>query len=75
MKKSARSKLILALEEIGRRFPEWRFGQLVENVAGWADVNTWDVDDEQMLAAALNYLESNSASLPSQKPRKIRSKQ
>jgi hypothetical protein len=25
---------------------------LVSNVSGWADVDLWDVDDDQLLAAA-----------------------
>jgi len=27
-------------------------GQLIANVAGWADQEIWDVEDEQLLAAA-----------------------
>lgn len=52
-----RAKLIEALEEIGQRFPSWRFGQLIDNVAGWADVPTWDIEDQQLLDAARSYLE------------------
>lgn len=52
-----RSDLLRALAELGRRYPEWRFGQLVSNVAGWADVDAWDVEDEQLLAAARQHLE------------------
>jgi hypothetical protein len=46
-----RSKLIQALEEIGQRFPNWRFGQLIDNVAAWSDFSTWDIEDQQSLEA------------------------
>ncbi|MCI0457692.1 MAG: hypothetical protein L0Z62_12040 [Gemmataceae bacterium] len=60
MSQDTRAELLQALGEIGRRFPNWRFGQLVENVAGWADVSAWDVSDEQLLAAARSYLEPSA---------------
>ncbi len=49
--------LIEVLEELRSRYPHWRFGQLVSNVAGWADVDLWDVDDEQLLVAATAHIE------------------
>ena len=36
----------------------WRFGQLIANVAGWADQDIWDIEDENMLAAARSHLGS-----------------
>jgi hypothetical protein len=42
-------ELLHALEELWRKYPHWRFGQLVCNVAGWADANPWDVEDQQLL--------------------------
>jgi hypothetical protein len=44
-----------------RRYPEWRFGQLVANVAGWADQEIWDVEDERLLEAALLHLQQREA--------------
>jgi len=35
---------------------DWRFGQLIANVAGWADQEIWDVEDQQLLAAARLHL-------------------
>jgi hypothetical protein len=52
-----RSGLFEALAELCRRYPNWRFGQLVSNVAGWADVDLWDVEDGQLLAAARAHLD------------------
>jgi hypothetical protein len=52
-----RSVLLRALTELCDRYPHWRFGQLVSNVAGWADVDTWNVEDTQLLAAAESHLD------------------
>ena len=30
-------------------YPDWRLGRLVANVAGWADQEIWDIEDEQLL--------------------------
>jgi hypothetical protein len=50
--------LLDVLAELSRRYPEWRFGQLISNVAGWADVDVWDVEDDQLMAAARAHLEA-----------------
>lgn len=55
-----RSELFAALAELCRKYPHWRFGQLVANVAGWADVEAWDVEDEQLLAAVSAHLEASA---------------
>jgi hypothetical protein len=49
--------LLQTLAELSRRYPEWRFGQLVANVAGWADRNVWDVEDIHLLEAARLHLD------------------
>jgi hypothetical protein len=56
MNQSIRADLIEALAELRRRYPEWRMGQLISNVAGWADRDVWDIEDEQLLAAAKEHL-------------------
>ena len=64
MKAPTREELLRIIGELCRRYPHWRFGQLVANVSGWADVDIWDVEDEQLLDAAkehLRQLESRSA--------------
>jgi hypothetical protein len=45
------------LTEILRRFPDFRFGQLVCNMASLADVNVWDLEDDQLLEVAARFLE------------------
>ncbi len=54
---SNRSELLRALAELCDRYPQWRFGQLVSNIAGWTDVDVWDVEDEQLLVAAKAHLD------------------
>ena len=44
------------LAELSRRYPEWRVGQLVANVAEWSDQGIWDVDDDEMLRVAHRHL-------------------
>jgi hypothetical protein len=61
MNPPTRAKLLEALEELGRRFPHWRFGQLVCNIAGWADVEVWDAEDEQLLDAIRQQAEYQQA--------------
>jgi hypothetical protein len=51
-----REELFMALAELGRRYPHWRVGQLVANVAGWADAEVWDAEDAQLLAAVRAHL-------------------
>jgi len=52
-----RAALFDIFSELCRRYPDWRFGQLVSNVSGWADVAMWDVEDEQLLAAGRAHLD------------------
>lgn len=56
MNQTIRAELFDTLAELRRRYPEWRLGQLISNVAGWADQEVWDVEDEQLLAAAKEHL-------------------
>ena len=57
MTSERRVELLEAIAELARRYPQWRLGQLVANVAGWADGDIWDVEDEQLLAAAQAHLQ------------------
>ncbi len=67
MNNQQRANLLTAIAALGEHYPDWRFGQLVANVAGWADQEIWDVEDEQLLEAARLHLEqlSPAASLAS----------
>jgi hypothetical protein len=57
MNSQRRAELLETVAELGRRYPQWRLGQLLANVAGWADQDVWDVEDEQLLQAARLHLE------------------
>lgn len=59
-----RADLLAAITELCRRYPNWRFGQLVANVAGRADQEFWDVEDEQLLEAARLHLEQSTPAAP-----------
>lgn len=58
---NTRSELLAALAELGRLRPEWRFGQLVANVATTAGRleagGVWELDDAEALTAARALLE------------------
>jgi len=56
MKTPSRDELLEALAALGREYPNWRLGQLVANIAGWADHEVWDVEDEQLLGAARRHV-------------------
>jgi hypothetical protein len=57
MRTETRTDLLAAVAELSRRYPDWRLGQLVANIAGWADQEIWVVEDEQLLAAVQAHLE------------------
>ena len=60
---SVAEELIEAISELRVLFPDWRMGQLVANLvtaAGGTDGDAiWDVEDEQLLAAAHRLIERN----------------
>jgi hypothetical protein len=64
MTDATRAELFAALAELARRYPHWRVGQLVANVAGWADAEVWDAEDVQLLDAARSHLETSTESVP-----------
>jgi hypothetical protein len=57
MNDSPRSDLFAALAELSRQYPHWRMGQLLANLADWAEQDIWHIDDDQMLQAAKLHLE------------------
>lgn len=52
-----RAELFDAIAELCRLYPDWRLGQLVSNVAGWADVDIWDIEDEQLVVTARAHID------------------
>lgn len=57
MNSQERAELLATIAELSQRYPDWRLGQLVANVAGWADQEIWDIEDEQLLEAARMHLQ------------------
>jgi hypothetical protein len=62
MNKQQRAELLAAIAELSARYPQWRLGQLVANVAGWTDQDVWDVEDERLLEAARSHLHDSASS-------------
>jgi hypothetical protein len=56
MMNQERVDLLAAVAELCERYPHWRLGQLIANVAGWADHEAWDVEDQTLLSAARSHL-------------------
>ena len=60
---SVADELVESISELRELFPDWRIGQLVANLvtaAGGTDAAAiWDVEDEQLLAAARRLIERN----------------
>lgn len=66
MNNEERADLLAVIGELGRRYPDWRLGQLIANIAGWTDREIWDVEDEQLLEAARSHLQQPEPSEPYQ---------
>lgn len=64
MNSQRRAELLTVIAELCQRYPDWRLGQLVANVAGWADQEIWDVEDDQLLEAARLHLEQLTPPAP-----------
>ena len=65
---SASQELVGALAELHSLFPDWRFGQMIANLTtavGATEAGAiWDVEDEQLLAAARRLIERNQGRKP-----------
>ncbi len=63
MKVVAGEELIEALSQLRVVFPDWRMGQLVANLvtaSGSTDASAiWDIEDNELLAAARRLIERN----------------
>ena len=63
MSETTSDALLQAVAQLSALFPEWRFGQLVANLTTTAGCQEpeaiWDVEDEQLLAAAQRLIARN----------------
>jgi hypothetical protein len=61
---SQRQQLLHALQELGDLYPQWRFGQLVENASAWAGdeapLSVGEASDAAMLRAIMEHLNKRS---------------
>jgi uncharacterized protein YihD (DUF1040 family) len=51
--------VLQAIERIWRAHPDWRLGQLVCNLAAWADPTqevVWDIEDDVLVAEVQRHL-------------------
>ena len=62
-----RHELLAAFAALMERYPQWRFGQLLANVAGWADQDVWEVEDETLLTAARVHLQEAASLITREK--------
>jgi hypothetical protein len=66
MTNSEREHLLTALGELSEAFPDWRFGQMIANLAvvarGATTESIWDVEDHELLTAIQRQLDRRRAS-------------
>ena len=67
MKTETGADLLAALAELRAIFPDWRVGQMIANLTQAAgrggEGGLWDVEDEELLAAARRLIERNQSRL------------
>jgi hypothetical protein len=65
MTTTTHDELLQALADLHEIFPDWRFGQMVANLATASGATEpgaiWDLEDDQLLAAARRLIERNGA--------------
>ncbi len=70
MKQTTSDALLQAVAQLRALVPEWRFGQMVANLTtavGCQEPEAiWDVEDEQLLAAAQRLIATNRNRQPAQ---------
>jgi len=73
--KNTTDDLLVALAQLQKQYPHWRFGQLIANAAAWAGQekpgNVWDVSDKDLLQAVTAHLKQLAPQ--AQRPPKRRS--
>jgi hypothetical protein len=56
--------LFSAMREMRQKHPNWRFGQMIANLATWArgaqKDQVWDVEDSELVEAARRHLQHKS---------------
>ena len=61
MTNELRQQVLAALEDLSETYPDWRFGQMIANLAtiarGPENESVWDMEDDELLAAVRSQLE------------------
>ncbi len=69
MTSELRQQVLAALDELSDSYPDWRFGQMIANLAlvarGPENESVWDMEDEELLAAIRWQLEQRHEALVS----------
>jgi hypothetical protein len=64
---TSNEELSIVLVELRTIFPDWRFGQMIANLAtaarGPQVESIWDCEDDELLAAARRLIEQNRSRL------------
>jgi hypothetical protein len=64
MNKAVRQQVLAALAELSEVYPDWRFGQMIANLAvvarGPSNESIWDMEDQELLKAIRWQLEQRS---------------
>jgi hypothetical protein len=43
------AEVLAKVEQLWRMYPDWRLGQLIANVASWADTDIWDLEEDGLV--------------------------
>ena len=69
MTNELRQQVLAALEDLSETYPDWRFGQMIANLAtiarGPENESVWDMEDEELLTAIRWQLEQRREALVS----------
>lgn len=49
-------EVLAVVERMWRLYPDWRLGQLLENVAAWAEQPMWDLEEDALVAEIERHL-------------------
>lgn len=49
-------QVLKAIEKIWRVYPDMRLGQLVSNLAAWAEEEVWDIEEDVLVAEVERHL-------------------
>lgn len=56
-----RTDVLDILARMADKYPHWRMGQLIANLAGWAEREIWEMEDQELIDAARGHLERSKA--------------